>query len=376
MNKTVIAIKSQQGSLLHKIRSLNWLIILLLTVISCFGFVMLYSVAGGHLDPWATKQMIRFALGVTVMITIAVIDLRWWMASAYIIYIGALLMLVAVEIMGDIGMGAQRWLELGPVRLQPSELMKLALTLALARYYHGLTTREAASLKSLVLPLVMIVAPTILVLRQPDLGTAILISSSGMVVMFLAGVRISFFAAGIGAVAAAIPVAWGMLRQYQRDRVLTFLDPERDPMGTGYHIIQSKIAFGSGGISGKGLMLGTQAQLNFLPEKQTDFIFTMLAEELGLIGSLTLLALYVTLIGYTIYISLQIKNHFGRLMTMGLTTTFFFYMFINTAMVMGLVPVVGVPLPLMSYGGTAMVTLGLGAGLLMAISRQRKLVQT
>lgn len=374
MNKTVIAIKSQQGSLLHKIRSLNWLIILLLTVISCFGFVMLYSVAGGHLDPWATKQMIRFALGVTVMITIAVIDLRWWMASAYIIYIGALLMLVAVEIMGDIGMGAQRWLELGPVRLQPSELMKLALTLALARYYHGLTTREAASLKSLVLPLVMIVAPTILVLRQPDLGTAILISSSGMVVMFLAGVRISFFAAGIGAVAAAIPVAWGMLRQYQRDRVLTFLDPERDPMGTGYHIIQSKIAFGSGGISGKGLMLGTQAQLNFLPEKQTDFIFTMLAEELGLIGSLTLLALYVTLIGYTIYISLQIKNHFGRLMTMGLTTTFFFYMFINTAMVMGLVPVVGVPLPLMSYGGSAMMTVLMAYGFILSAALHRNTI--
>jgi rod shape determining protein RodA len=374
VNKTVIAIKSQQGSLLHKIRSLNWLIILLLTVISCFGFVMLYSVAGGHLDPWATKQMIRFALGVTVMITIAVIDLRWWMASAYIIYIGALLMLVAVEIMGDIGMGAQRWLELGPVRLQPSELMKLALTLALARYYHGLTTREAASLKSLVLPLVMIVAPTILVLRQPDLGTAILISSSGMVVMFLAGVRISFFAAGIGAVAAAIPVAWGMLRQYQRDRVLTFLDPERDPMGTGYHIIQSKIAFGSGGISGKGLMLGTQAQLNFLPEKQTDFIFTMLAEELGLIGSLTLLALYVTLIGYTIYISLQIKNHFGRLMTMGLTTTFFFYMFINTAMVMGLVPVVGVPLPLMSYGGSAMMTVLMAYGFILSAALHRNTI--
>lgn len=374
MNKTVIAIKSQQGSLLHKIRSLNWLIILLLTVISCFGFVMLYSVAGGHLDPWATKQMIRFALGVTVMITIAVIDLRWWMASAYIIYIGALLMLVAVEIMGDIGMGAQRWLELGPVRLQPSELMKLALTLALARYYHGLTTREAASLKSLVLPLVMIAAPTILVLRQPDLGTAILISSSGMVVMFLAGVRISFFAAGIGAVAAAIPVAWGMLRQYQRDRVLTFLDPERDPMGTGYHIIQSKIAFGSGGISGKGLMLGTQAQLNFLPEKQTDFIFTMLAEELGLIGSLTLLALYVTLIGYTIYISLQIKNHFGRLMTMGLTTTFFFYMFINTAMVMGLVPVVGVPLPLMSYGGSAMMTVLMAYGFILSAALHRNTI--
>jgi rod shape determining protein RodA len=374
VNKTVIAIKSQQGSLLHKIRSLNWLIILLLTVISCFGFVMLYSVAGGHLDPWATKQMIRFALGVTVMITIAVIDLRWWMASAYIIYIGALLMLVAVEIMGDIGMGAQRWLELGPVRLQPSELMKLALTLALARYYHGLTTREAASLKSLVLPLVMIAAPTILVLRQPDLGTAILISSSGMVVMFLAGVRISFFAAGIGAVAAAIPVAWGMLRQYQRDRVLTFLDPERDPMGTGYHIIQSKIAFGSGGISGKGLMLGTQAQLNFLPEKQTDFIFTMLAEELGLIGSLTLLALYVTLIGYTIYISLQIKNHFGRLMTMGLTTTFFFYMFINTAMVMGLVPVVGVPLPLMSYGGSAMMTVLMAYGFILSAALHRNTI--
>lgn len=374
MNKTIIAIKGQQGSILHKIQSLNWLIIALLTVISCFGFVMLYSVAGGHLDPWTSKQMIRFALGLTVMVAIAVVDLRWWLASAYIIYIGALLMLVAVEVMGDIGMGAQRWLEIGPARIQPSELMKLALVLALARYYHGLTTREAANFKTLMLPLAMIVAPAVLVLRQPDLGTAILISSSGMVVMFLAGVRISFFAAGIGAVLAAIPVVWGMMRQYQRDRVLTFLNPESDPMGTGYHIIQSKIAFGSGGISGKGLMLGTQAQLNFLPEKQTDFIFTMLAEELGLIGSLSLLALYVMLIGYTIYISLQIKNHFGRLLTMGLTATFFFYMFINTAMVMGLLPVVGVPLPLMSYGGSAMMTVLMAYGFILSAALHRNTI--
>ncbi len=372
--KTVISIRSQQRNLFAKLRDLNWFVISLITIIASVGFTMLYSVSGGHLEPWAAPQMTRFAVGFVLMIIVALINLRWWMASAYWIYGGTFLMLLAVEIMGDIGMGAQRWLDLGVIRLQPSEIMKLALVLALARYYHGLTTREAARVRSLTLPLLLIALPAVLVLRQPDLGTAVLITATGATVMFLAGVRSSVFVAGIAGVAAAIPMAWGMLRDYQKDRVLTFLDPERDPLGAGYHILQSKIAFGSGGVTGKGLLLGTQAQLNFLPEKQTDFIFTMLAEELGLLGSLSLLLLYTLLIGYAMYASLGIKNHFGRLLTTGLAATFFFYMFINMAMVMGLVPVVGVPLPLVSYGGSAMLTLLLGFGLILSAVLHRNTI--
>src|SRR5690606_38391594 len=296
-------------------------------------------------------------------IVVALISLRWWMAVAYPLYIVTLALLVAVEVAGDIGMGAQRWLDLGPIRLQPSEIMKIALVLVLARYYHGLTSHDVTRAKSLVLPIIVILLPSALVMKQPDLGTAVLLMAGGLSIMFLAGARLWFFLVGAGGALALIPVGWGFLRDYQRARVLTFLDPERDPLGTGYHIIQSKIALGSGGVYGKGYMQGTQSQLNFLPEKQTDFIFTMLGEELGLIGALAVLALYVLLIGYVMLASLSIKSHFGRLLSTGIAFIFFIYVFINMAMVMGLVPVVGVPLPLVSYGGSAMLTLMMGFGL-------------
>lgn len=354
-----------------KFAELNWFIIFLITAIASVGFVMLYSVAGGDLEPWAMRQMIRFGAGLVLMIAVAVTNLRFWVQAAYPIYIGALALLIGVEFLGTMGMGAQRWIDLGFFRLQPSEIMKIALVMALARYYHGITLREALTLRSLIIPLILIGLPAGLVLRQPDLGTTILLVAGGLAIMFLAGVRLWLFVAGGLSMLAAIPVAWGFLKDYQKDRILTFLNPENDPLGAGYHIMQSKIALGSGGVYGKGFLLGTQSQLNFLPEKQTDFIFTMLAEEFGLLGGLGLLSLYALLIGYAILVSLTIRSHFGRLLTMGLAFTFFLYVFINTAMVMGLVPVVGVPLPLVSYGGSAMFTLMIGFGLILSAALHR-----
>lgn len=374
MPDVTVELKGQDQSLRSKIRELNWVIIALVTLIASVGFAMMISVAGGSLDPWADRQMIRFLFGFVVMISIAVVNLRYWMAVAYPLYFITLLLLVGVEIIGEVGMGAQRWLDIGPIRLQPSEIMKIAIVLVLARYYHGLTTSDAARIKSLAIPLVLIFVPVALVMRQPDLGTALLLSATGGAVMFLAGVRAWVFLAAIGSTLASIPVAWSFLREYQKNRVRTFLDPESDPLGTGYHITQSKIALGSGGISGKGYMNGSQAQLNFLPEKQTDFIFTTMGEELGLIGVLILLGLYVSLIGYCMIAAMNVKSHFGRLLAAGVVFTFFLYLFINIAMVMGLVPVVGVPLPLISYGGSAMLTLMMGFGLVLCAVLHRNTI--
>jgi rod shape determining protein RodA len=331
------------------------------------GFVMLYSAAGGDFDPWADRQMVRFAVGLVLMLSVAVVDIRIWLRYAYLIYAGALALLVAVEIAGEIGMGAQRWIDLGFFQLQPSELMKVALVLALARYFHGLEIDSVGRVLPLVPPLALVAMPALLVLKQPDLGTAGMLIMGGGALFFAAGVRLWKFGVLLAGGLAAIPVAWNLLHDYQKNRVLTFLDPERDPLGSGYHILQSKIAFGSGGVFGKGYLLGTQSHLNFLPEKQTDFIFTMLAEEFGLVGALTLLLIYAVLIGYGFAIALRSRSHFGRLLAMGLTFNLFLFVFINTAMVMGVIPVVGVPLPLISYGGTAMLTVLIGFGLIMSV---------
>jgi rod shape determining protein RodA len=328
---------------------------------------MLYSAAGGDFDPWADRQMVRFAVGLVLMLSVAVVDIRIWLRYAYLIYAGALALLVAVEIAGEIGMGAQRWIDLGFFQLQPSELMKVALVLALARYFHGLEIDSVGRVLPLVPPLALVAMPALLVLKQPDLGTAGMLIMGGGALFFAAGVRLWKFGVLLAGGLAAIPVAWNLLHDYQKNRVLTFLDPERDPLGSGYHILQSKIAFGSGGVFGKGYLLGTQSHLNFLPEKQTDFIFTMLAEEFGLVGALTLLLIYAVLIGYGFAIALRSRSHFGRLLAMGLTFNLFLFVFINTAMVMGVIPVVGVPLPLISYGGTAMLTVLIGFGLIMSV---------
>ncbi len=349
-----------------KIWQINWSLISVLTAIASVGFLTLYSAAQGSLEPWAIKSMVRFAMGISIMITVALIDIRFWMRHAYAFYLVSVVLLVAVDIRGVIGMGAQRWIDLGFIQLQPSEIMKIALILTLARYFHGATLQDVGRPLFLIPPLVMVLAPVGLVMKQPDLGTAMMLLMTAGAIFFMAGVRLWKFAVLIAGGAGAIPVAWQFLHDYQKKRVLIFLNPDQDPLGAGYHITQSKIALGSGGIFGKGYLMGTQSRLNFLPEKQTDFIFTMFGEEWGLMGGLFLLGLYVvlTMLGYAI--AMRCRSQFGRLTALGMTTTFFLYFFINTAMVMGLVPVVGVPLPLISYGGTAMLSLLFGWGLVMS----------
>lgn len=347
------------------------------TGIACIGFAILYAAAQGSWDPWASRQAIRYGIGVVLAVTIALVDIRIWLRYAYLIFAGALVALVAVELIGQVGKGAQRWLDLGFVQIQPSEVAKIAIVLALARYFHMKPFEEIGSIWTLVPALAIVAAPTLLTLKQPDLGTAILLVAVGATIIFLAGVRWWKFIAAAAAVGAALPIVWANLHSYQQDRVLTFLDPERDPLGAGYHIIQSKIALGSGGIWGKGFMEGTQSNLNFLPEKQTDFAFTLLAEEFGLMGCLALLTLYIVVIAYGFFIAASTKSQFGRLLALGVTTNFFLYVFVNVAMVIGLIPVVGVPLPLVSFGGSALLTLMVGFGLLfnVAIHREERISQ-
>lgn len=359
--------KPSQMSLVDKLGRISWGLIFLTSVIACIGFGMLYSAADGNMNPWASRQILRFAAGLIVVLVIAVIDIRIWMRWAYVIYVATLATLFAVEFFGLIGMGAQRWLYFGWFQLQPSELMKIALVLALARYFHRMTLDDARRPALLVTPILMLLAPMVLVLRQPDLGTAAMLVVGAGAIFFVSGVALRYFAIGGAIAAAGVPIAWQFLREYQRERILTFLNPEADPLGAGYHILQSKIALGSGGLFGRGFMHGTQSHLSFLPEHQTDFIFTMLAEELGLVGAATLIGLYVLLFAYGFAIALRARNHFGRLLGIGLTTTLFLYVFINIAMVIGLIPVVGVPLPLISYGGTAMITVLFSLGLLMCV---------
>jgi rod shape determining protein RodA len=351
----------------RKLLAINWLLVLLIAGVAGVGFAMLYSAAGGDMNPWAERQMLRFGVGLLVMVVVATIDIRIWLRYAYILYFIALVLLVGVEVGGYVGMGAQRWISLGFINIQPSELMKIFMVLALARYFHGISVEDTGRISRLIIPIFIVALPTALILRQPDLGTAIMLAMTAGAVMFLAGVRLWKFAViGVAAMASA-PIAWQFLHTYQKKRVLTFLNPETDPLGAGYHIIQSKIALGSGGLAGKGFMQGPQSHLHFLPEMQTDFIFTMLAEEFGLVGALGLIALYVMIVTYGIVIAVRARNQFGRLVAGGITTTFFLYVFINIAMVTGLIPVVGVPLPLVSYGGTVMMTLLIGFGLVIGV---------
>ena len=349
-------------TLAQRILQINWLLLILVSLIALIGLAMLYSAANGSWSPWAVRQAVRFAMALALCIAVAIVDIRFWLRWAYLSYAISMTLLIGVEVMGEIGMGAQRWIDLGLIRLQPSELMKISLVLALARYFHGRTYDEIGQIRFLLMPLLAITAPVILVLRQPDLGTALMLVMGGATIFFLAGVRLwKFGIVGVLSL-ASVPIAWQFLRDYQKKRVLTFLDPESDPLGAGYHILQSKIALGSGGTWGKGFLQGSQSHLNFLPEKQTDFIFTMLAEELGMIGGLALIGLYMLVIAYGFIITLRCRNRFGRLNACGMTTSLFLYVFINIAMVMGLLPVVGVPLPLISYGGTVMLTVMIGLG--------------
>ncbi|MGA1234055.1 MAG: rod shape-determining protein RodA [Lutimaribacter sp.] len=357
----------------RKILYLNWPIALLLLSVGCVGFLMLYSVAGGSLQPWAEPQMKRFAAGFALMLIIAMVPIWFWRNVAALAYAVSVALLFAVELFGEVGMGAQRWIDLGFMRLQPSELAKITLVMLLAAYYDWLPIKKVSHPLWVALPVFFILLPTALVVIQPDLGTSLLLVFAGAAVMFVAGVHWAYFAAvitsGIGVVVAVFKsrgTSWQLLKDYQYRRIDTFLDPSQDPLNAGYHITQSKIALGSGGWGGKGFMQGTQSRLNFLPEKHTDFIFTTLAEEFGFIGAASLLTLYALIIIFCINTAITNKDRFSALLTIGIAVTFFLFFAVNMLMVMGLAPVVGVPLPLVSYGGSAMLVLLAAFGMMQS----------
>jgi len=355
----------------EKIWRINWGLVLVLTAIAAVGVIALYSAAGGRFEPWAGRHAMRYGAALAFALVVALIHPKVWLALAWPIYIVSMLLLVAVDVAGKIGMGAQRWLVLGPLQIQPSEIAKVAVILVLARYYHGLSREQAGRVLYTFPPLLVILAPVGLVMVQPDLGTAMMVLMGGAALLFVAGVRIWMFLGAAVAAIGCLPFAWSFMHEYQRKRVLTFLDPDRDPLGAGYHITQSKIAIGSGGLFGKGFLGGTQSALNFLPEKQTDFIFTTFVEEWGMVGACVLLALFVLVLLWGFSIALRSQHHFGRLVALGVTSMMFLYVFINTSMVMGLLPVVGVPLPLVSNGGTAMVSVMFACGLLIGVNVYR-----
>jgi rod shape determining protein RodA len=356
-----------------KLLEVNWGLVLLITLIAMGGIAMLYSVAGGHFHPWALSQLSKFLVGLVILVVAASIDVRVWMSLAYPAYGLALLLLIAVDVAGHAGLGAQRWIMLGPVELQPSELMKISLVLALARFLHGKSVEEVSKPLNLGIGLAMIGIPALFVVIEPNLGTTLIIVADGCSLLFLAGLSWYWITPALAAIVTAVPLAWRfVLHDYQKARVLTFLDPESDALGAGWNITQAKIAIGSGGLSGKGFLNGTQSRLNFLPEKQTDFIFTNFGEEFGFVGSVALLILFAVVIFYGIQIATGARSQFSRLLAMGITLNFFFYIMINGLMVMGLIPVVGIPMPLLSYGGTAMLTVMFGFGLLMSVHVHRQ----
>ncbi len=350
-----------------KLGQIDWMFCMFLTGIAAVGTMVLFSIAGGSWSPWAAKHILLYAACFVAMIVLATVDLKVWFTLAYPLYGVSLLMLLAVAVVGHTTLGARRWLDIGPIRLQPSEFIKVALVLALARFYQGLDAGKAKLSFWLLIPAALIAAPAALVAHQPDLGTAILIAGTGGLMMVMAGLSLPLAAAGLAAVAAATPAAFMfVLKPYQRARLLTFLHPEADRSGSGYHIIQSKIALGSGGVMGKGFGLGTQSQLNFLPEKSTDFIFSSMAEEFGFVGCLSVLALYAGVIFLGLRMASSAHSHFARMAASGSIITFTLCVLINGAMVMGLAPVVGVPMPLLSFGGTVMITMMAGFGLVLS----------
>ena len=361
---------AQPGIIPEPLRTLPWRVLLLVASIGAFGLVVLYSAAGGKLEPWAASQGMKFAIFLAMALVMSRVPENVWRDSAYPAFLVILAMLIGVELLGAVSGGSRRWLDLGIIRLQPSELMKLTLVLALARFYDQLPSGETRGWNALWPAAVAIFFPAVLVLIQPDLGTATMITAGGIVVVFLAGVPLRLFIAAGAAVAAALPVAWFAMHDYQRNRVLIFLNPESDPLGTGYHITQSKIAIGSGGIFGKGFLQGTQSHLDYLPEGHTDFVFATMAEEWGLLGGLFIIGAFLMLTRWGMRVAARAPTRFGRLAAAGLTMTIFFYVAINLMMVMGLAPVVGIPLPLVSFGGSAMMTVMLCLGLLMSIERQ------
>lgn len=365
--------KSQQLSLKDRFYCINWGYVLCITMLAFIGIVVLYSAANGSWNPWAAKQLVRFGVSLGLMLFLALLDVKIYLKYSYVAYFLVLLLLIGVEIGGHIGMGAQRWIDLKLFKLQPSELMKITMVLVLAKYFHGCTLNKIQSLRGIIAPILMALFPAALIILQPDLGTALMLLFTTMVIFFVVGVQWWKFAIVGGSAIAMAPIAWQFLHDYQKDRVLTFLNPERDPLGAGYHIIQSKIALGSGGVFGKGFLNGTQSHLNFLPEKHTDFIFTMLSEEFGMIGAVLVVLLNLVIIAYGYLFAFRITSYYGKLVVIGLNTNYFMYVFINIAMVLGLLPVVGIPLPLISYGGTVMLSVMASFGIILCMDINRNI---
>ena len=357
--------------LIAKLWQISWLYVLLLCAVAAVGYLALFSAAGGSAEPYAGRQVIRFAFGLILMLCIALIDIRFISRFSWVSYAVAVLMLVLVMRMGHVGKGAQRWIELGGMEWQPSEFAKITLVLALASWFHRASWERIGNPLFLIPPAIAIAIPAVLILKEPNLGTAVILVVVGGTVCLGAGVRWWKVVLLSGAVAATAPVAFQHLHDYQRARLVTFLDPESDPLGAGYNIIQSKIALGSGGMWGKGFLQGTQGHLDFLPEKQTDFIFTMIAEEFGLVGSLAVLCLLALIVFGGMAIALRCRHQYGRLVALGLTMNYFMYVFVNIAMVMGVIPVGGVPLPLISHGGSAMIMVMIGFGILLSVHVHR-----
>ena len=356
-----------------KIFYLNWALLLVVTAVAAVGWLMLYSIAGGNLETWAEPQMKRYAAGFVLCLAVALTPIWFWRNMSLLGYVLTFILLLIVEFFGTMGMGAQRWIDLGFMRLQPSELMKVTLVMMLAAYYDWLDDKRISRPLWVLVPVLLIVVPTVLVLMQPNLGTSVMLILAGAAVMFAAGVSWWYFGAvvllGGGAIASLFftrGTPWQFLHDYQYKRIDTFLDPSADPLGAGYNIIQAKIALGSGGWTGKGFMQGTQSRLNFLPEKHTDFIFTTLGEEFGFVGAFSLLVLYALILMFLVWAAIQNKDRFSQLFIIGIAANFFLYIAVNLSMVMGMAPVVGVPLPFLSYGGSATLVLLLAFGLVQS----------
>ena len=363
--------RNQSMTIREKLYNISFSYVMFIVILAAIGIVMLYSAANGNWSPWAINQLIRFGMGFAVMIVLALTDIKLLLRYAYIFYFITLILLVVVEVAGHTGMGATRWINLGFIKLQPSEFMKIAMVLVLARYFHTSSLQSIESVRGLIPPLLMAIFPAFLIVLQPDLGTALMLIFTTAAMFFAIGVQIwKFVVVFIGGL-VTIPFAWHFLHDYQQNRVLTFLNPERDPLGAGYHIIQSKIALGSGGVFGKGFLKGSQSHLNFLPEKHTDFIFTMLSEEFGLVGAVLVVILNILILAYSYSFALKSTSYFGKLLAIGLATNYFMYVFINIAMVFGLLPVVGIPLPLISYGGTVMLSIMASFGIILCVHINR-----
>lgn len=351
-----------------KLLRVDWMFVLLLCALASVGYAALYSVGGGSAEPYASRHAMRFAIGLVIMLGLALLDIRVIAKLAWPTYFAALALLAAVAVAGHVGKGAQRWISVGGLEMQPSEMMKIALVLALAQWFHRASWERIGNVFFLIPPLLAIAVPALLILKEPNLGTAVILAALGGAMLFAAGVRWWKFVLVLTPIPLAARIAYNHLHAYQRARIETFMHPESDPLGAGYNIIQSKIALGSGGMWGEGYLHGTQAHLDFLPEKQTDFIFTIIGEEFGFVGAAAVMALLCLIVLGGMRIAFRCKHQFGRLVAFGLAMNFFLYVFVNIAMVMGVIPVGGVPLPLISHGGSAMFTTMAGFGLLLSVA--------